>query len=120
VRTHDLAECDGEFLVAERDGLLLAYLQHAPHESRADWHVLNRLETRPYYRRRGYARVLVERVCAESGAALVIARAVQSSSLAFWSSLGFVPDGYGPERERTLVRSWGNYLWSQAQPHDPR
>lgn len=106
-----LSDTDGDLLIVEgRAGKVLAYCQHAPHETRPeDWHVLNRLETRPHYRRRAYARALVERVLAESGARLVIARGVQSPG--FWRRLGFEPDGYGAEREAGVQYSHGTWIW---------
>jgi GNAT superfamily N-acetyltransferase len=113
-----LAAEDGEFLVVERGGRLLAYLQHQPHENRADWYVLNRLETRRGYRRRGHARRLVERACAECGAAVVIARGVRTASRGFWERLGFQPDGFGPEREGGVTYSEGNYVWSPTAHRD--
>ncbi len=108
----DIAACDGDFLIVERAGQLLAYLQRCPHESRPEWHVFNRLETRPHYRRRGYARMLVERAISDSGAELVIARGVLSSSAPFWRHLGFEPDGYGADIDQGVRYSEGNYCWT--------
>ena len=112
----DIAESDGDFLIVERRGLLLAYLQHQPHEREPGWHVLNRLETRPYYRRRGYARMLVERVMELYNPTLIIARGVQSSSLPFWQRLGFEPDGFGPEMDQGVQYSEGTFVWKREQP----
>jgi GNAT superfamily N-acetyltransferase len=109
----DIEISDGEFLVIERNGVFLAYLQHQPHESRYTWHVLNRLQTRPYYRRRGYARRLIEHVIQTSHATLIIARGVQTSSTGFWQRLGFLPDGYGPEIVQGSRYSEGNYVWEK-------
>jgi len=109
----DIAASDGDFLIVERAGQLLAYLQHRPHETRPDWLIFNRLETRPYYRRCGYARMLVERAIADSGADLVIARGVLGSAAAFWRHLGFEPDGYGAEFDQGVRYSEGNYCWTR-------
>lgn len=108
----DIAPCDGDFLIAERAHQLLAYLQHRPHENHKRWHVLHRLETRPGFRRRGYARKLVERAISDSGADLVIARGVLGSAAAFWRRLGFEPDGCGPDIDQGVRYSEGNYLWT--------
>ena len=111
----DIAECDGDFLVVERGGKILAYLQHKPHEYRQSWRVINRLETRPYYKLRGYARRLVERVIQVYDPTEIIARGVRSSSIGFWQHLGFVPDGYGPEIEGDVRYSEGNFVWEKKQ-----
>lgn len=112
----DIAASDGDFLIVERDGTFLAYIQHQPHESHPTWHVLNRLETRPYYRRRGYARRLVERVMQTSNSSLIIARGVQSSSIGFWRRLGFVPDGDGSAIDQGVQYSEGTYVWKKEHP----
>lgn len=111
----DIAEWDGDFIIVERDSRMLAYLQHQPHESQHRWHVINRLETRPYYRRRGYARRLVERMIDAYHPTKIIARGVQSSSIDFWRHIGFVPDGYGPEVEQKVRYSDGNFVWEKDQ-----
>ncbi len=108
----DIAPCDGDFLIVERAGQMLAYLQHCPHEERADWHVLNRLETRPYYRRRGYAYMLVKRAITDSGATQIIARGVLKDAAGFWLHLGFRPDGYGADIDLGVRYSEGNYIWT--------
>jgi GNAT superfamily N-acetyltransferase len=109
----DIAPCDGDFLVVEQADQLLAYLQHRQHESHPEWHVLNRLETRPGFRRRGYARLLVERAIEDSGADLVIARGVPHSAVPFWRHLGFEPDGYGADIVQGERYSEGNYCWTR-------
>lgn len=108
----DPTPCDGEFLIVESAGQLLAYLQHRPHENRPGWHVLNRLETRPGFRRRGYARMLVEWAISDSGADLVIARGVLGTAAPFWRRMGFEPDGYGAEIVQGVRYNEGNYLWT--------
>lgn len=111
----DIAESDGTFFVVERGGVLLAYLQHQPHERHPGWHVLNRLETRPHYRRCGYARLLVERIKELYDPTLIIARGVQSPSLPFWRRIGFEPDEFGPEVDQGVQYSEGTFVWKREQ-----
>ena len=110
----DIAESDGTFLVVERGGMLLAYLQHQPHERQPSWHVLNRLETRPYYRRRGYARSLIERVKELYRPTVIIARGVQPPSLPFWKRMGFERDEFGPEVDQGVQYSEGTFVWKRS------
>src|SRR5579884_1811928 len=106
-----LSEYDGDFLVLMRNRKLLAYLQHQPHKFQPQCHVLNRIETRPYYRRRGYARALIEHVKTEYRPQKMIARGVQPGSIDFWHRMGFTGDGCGPDVEDGILYNEGNFVW---------
>lgn len=111
----DIAEWDGDFIIVERDGKMLAYLQHQPHECQQGWHIINRLETRPYYRRRGYARRLVQQVMDVYHPTKIIARGVQPSSIPFWQQISFVPNGYDPAVEWRKHYKEGDFVWEKEQ-----